>query len=143
MGKTSKSRTSKRKMKSKRHNMTSKKNSRKSVTRRRRMKGGRRDYFGNTMRTFQNGNAFQKLKNRARKASNTVRSRVKDITNSETFQTLKETRPSRSIKSMRNRIGSKLEGAKQKFEELYSSQGDEQDGVRKIEACTCPPNLKG
>ena len=133
-------------MKSKRHNMTSKKNSRKSVTRRRRMKGGR-DYFGNTMRTFQNGNTFQKLKNRARnatkKASNAVRSRVKAVTNSETFQTLKETRPSRSIKSMRNRIGNKLEGAKQKLEGLYSSKGDEQDGVRKIEACTCPPNLKG
>lgn len=137
MGKTSKSRTSKRKMKSKRHNMTSKKNSRKSVTRRRRMKGGR-DYFGNTMRTFQN-----RARNATRKASNAVRSKAKEITNSKTFQTLKETRPSRSIKSMRNRIGSKLEGAKQKLEGLYSSQGDEQDGVRKIEACTCPPNLKG
>lgn len=42
----------------------------------------------------------------------------------------------------------RLEEAKQKLAGLYSSKGDEeavheQDGVRKIEACTCPPILRG
>ena len=119
MGKTSKSQTakrnvkSKRNMKSKRHRMTSKKNSRKSVTRRRRMKGGNRIANKIICGTFE-----ASLRAGGSHMSNTLKNRrfvkaaqeMKQRTEKGKIGSLK-----RTVQGASNMVGDKLEWAGDRF----------------------------